>query len=132
MRNKILGLIFAILVTLSIFTLAACSQPDQCLQAKDPTECRLYTQAGGNFNDYLMYGMLGYMIGNSGGQRVVMVDPNYHGRHYPRKPLMTPAQQVTKIKQKTVTTTRNGVTRSYTRTTYKSSYRSSSFGGRRR
>jgi hypothetical protein len=64
--------------------LSACSIQDECASASNPTECRNWSDAGGNVNDYLLYGMVGYMIGsNSSGQSYIYRDPGYRGSYHP-------------------------------------------------
>lgn len=65
-------------------SLAACSIQDECSNAPNPTECREWSNAGGNVNDYLLYGMVGYMIGrNSTGDTYIYRDPGYRGSYHP-------------------------------------------------
>ena len=74
--------------------LAACSAADPCLDAPNPTECRNWSDAGGDVNDYLLYGMVGYMIGrNSSGQTYIYRDPGYRGSYHPKMATKYGSQQ---------------------------------------
>lgn len=65
-------------------SVSACSVQDPCDKATNPTECRNWTQAGGDANDYLLYGMVGYMIGRSStGDTYIYRDPGYRGTYHP-------------------------------------------------
>ena len=78
--------IISALVVASL-ALAGCSsqQPDPCLEADNPAECRQWADAGGDINDYLLYGMAGFMIGSmmSGGKKTTYIhtDPSYRGQY---------------------------------------------------
>lgn len=92
------------LFALAAVMLAGCSPTvaERCAEAKDPKECVTYANAGGDVSDYLLYGMVGYMIGrNSGGQAYLYRDPSYRG-HYPslRAPIGDRAHQVRKLERK--------------------------------
>jgi len=80
-------LFIAALASASLLLAACSSQTDQCTDAENPAECRQWTQAGGDVNDYLLYGMIGYAIGSmgSGSDRTTYIyrDPGYSGT-YPR------------------------------------------------
>lgn len=94
----------AILLTMLALLLAGCapSVAERCAGAKDPKECATYANAGGDVNDYLLYGMVGYMIGRgSGGQTYLYRDPGYRG-HYPslRAPIGSRSQQVRQLERK--------------------------------
>lgn len=123
--------------------LAACeSVADQCAKAANPAECVKVANAGGNVNDYLLYGMAGYMLSTAmnGGQRqtVIVPDPGYQGH---RRPI--PSYQASRdyMRSRTVTTTttkRSLFGGSKTTTTvahyrpFRSSLGSSSFRSRRK
>lgn len=94
----------AILFALTALLLAGCGPTvaGRCAEAKDPKECVTYANAGGDVNDYLLYGMVGYMVGRgSGGQTYLYRDPGYRG-YYPalRAPIGTRTQQVGKLERK--------------------------------
>lgn len=81
-------------------TLTACAE-DKCASASNPAECRAWTDAGGDIDDYLMGGMIGYMLANRGGQPVIVRDPGYHGSYRPlRRPLPPASVQVQRLKAK--------------------------------
>lgn len=62
---------------------AAASDP--CAGATNVIECRNWADAGGDVNDYLLYGMVGYMIGTStSGNRYIYRDPSYRGTYHPK------------------------------------------------
>lgn len=89
----------------SSMLLAACGSNDRCLDAPNPTECRQWRDAGGDVDDYLMYGMAGYMLGSamSGGRRVIVIkqDPHYRGtRHSLRRPIPSASQQVSSYERR--------------------------------
>lgn len=70
---------------LPLLFLAACDTQDPCIEAKNPVECRQWSDAGGDVNDYLLYGMAGYMIGSSmSGDRYIYRDTNYRGTYHPK------------------------------------------------
>lgn len=73
----------ALIAAVASLTLAGCSEPDPCLESENPAECRKWADAGGDVNDYLLYGMMGYMIGSSmsGGSKHTYIyrDPGYRG-----------------------------------------------------
>lgn len=116
--------------------LAACeSVAEQCAKAANPVECAKVADAGGDVNDYLLYGMAGYMLSsaiNGSGQRqpVIVADPNYHGHRraipsYQASPGFVRSRTVTTTTRRTVlggTKTSVTTTRSYSRP---ASYRSS-------
>jgi hypothetical protein len=85
MRRYLLMLLIALLSV----PLAACGAApvDRCLEAKNPLECQQVVKAGGNAQDYLLYGMAGYMLSSvvNGGQRqtVIVADPSYRGYRRP-------------------------------------------------
>lgn len=83
------AVIYASVIAASM--LVACSpqaQEDGCAKAKDPTECRTYVEAGGSDNDYLLYGLGGYLLGRSAsGQPTLQPRPDYRGY---RAPVTTP------------------------------------------
>ncbi|MDX3908889.1 MAG: DUF1190 domain-containing protein [Sphingobium sp.] len=116
--------------------LGACqSVQDQCARASNPAECVKVAAAGGDVNDYLLYGMAGYMLSSAlnGGQRqtVIVQDPHYRGY---RRPIASYAASRDYVRQRTVTTTtrrspfgQSTSTTTVSRSTYRpSSYRSSS------
>ncbi|SEI68657.1 hypothetical protein SAMN05518849_101556 [Sphingobium sp. AP50] len=122
--------------------LAACeSVADQCAKAANPAECAKVASAGGNVNDYLLYGMAGYMLSSAmnGGQRQTVIVPDPHYRGY-RRPI--PSYQASRdyVRSRTVTTTTTKrslfggtkTTTSNTRFSYRPSYRRSSFSSYRR
>jgi len=128
--------------------LSACgpSVAERCAQAKNPAECAQVASAGGDINDYLLYGMAGYMLSsaiNGSGQRqsVIVADPNYHGYRRPIASYAASREHVRRATTTTVTTKRGlfGRTSTTVRTTSytsrpsfsRSSYRSSSFRSRR-
>lgn len=81
--------------------LPACSANDPCAQASNPAECRQWTDAGGDINDYLVGGMVGYMLANRGGQQVIVQNPNYQGSYRQlRRPLLSESAQVRQLKAK--------------------------------
>lgn len=82
-----------LIAILACASLAACqaesnnwsAASDPCAGADNPIECRNWADAGGDVNDYLLYGMVGYMIGSStSGQRYIYRDPGYRGTYHPR------------------------------------------------
>lgn len=128
---------------LLVMPLAACeSAAQKCAKAANPAECAKVADAGGDIDDYLLYGMAGYMLSSAinGGQRqtVIMPDPHYRGY---RRPI--PSYQASRdyVRSRTVTTTSTkrslfgGTTSTTTTTRYRplrssfssSSFRSSSF-----
>lgn len=133
-----------LLACLLCVPLAACEDAvTRCAQAANPKECVQVANAGGDVTDYLAYGMAGYMLSsaiNGSGQRqtVIMADPHYRGY---RRPI--PSYQASReyVRSRTVTTTTTSkgyrsttsVTRYQpSRSSYVSSYRSSSFSSSRR
>ena len=103
---------FLLVGSLSLVATACGAAPvDECLKAKNVLECRQVVEAGGKADDYLLYGMAGYMLGTvmNGGQRqtIIMADPSYHGA---RRPIASyqPAAAVRKQTVTTTTTIRNG------------------------
>jgi hypothetical protein len=70
-------------IALLALSLTACAAEDPCIKADNPVECRQWTQAGGDPNDYLLYGMVGYMIGSSNGNTYIYRDPGYRGTYHP-------------------------------------------------
>lgn len=138
---------------IALCSASACNnQPqDECWNAKDPQECRQYVNAGGDSNNYLLYGMAGYMLGRMGnGQTYLQPAPGYSGyrppvRHdYYNKYRSTPAFRTAKVTYRpkssfvavTKTTTyryskpaSTGVVKSYkwtpSKTTYTTRYSSS-------
>ncbi|WP_328277733.1 hypothetical protein [Sphingobium sp.] len=145
---RFLLMLFACLLAVP---LTACETAvDRCAKAAKPTECVKVAEAGGDIDDYLLYGMAGYMLSSSlnGGQRqtVIVPDPSYRGY---RRPI--PSYQASRdyVRSQIVTTTTTkqspfGGTRSTTtvtryqpmRTSFGStgfsSYRSSGFSASRR
>lgn len=129
--------LFSTIVALgAAMLLSACGSDDQCAKASNPAECAQVAQAGGDVNDYLLYGMAGYMLSsaiNGAGQRqpVIIADPNYHGYRRPI-PSYAHSRDFVRRSTTTVTTTKRGVfgTRTTTRTStfssrpYRSSFRS--------
>lgn len=82
-----------LIAVLACIGLAACqaesnnwsAASDPCAGADNPIECRNWADAGGDVNDYLLYGMVGYMIGSStSGDRYIYRDPGYRGTYHPR------------------------------------------------
>lgn len=132
-----------LLACLLAIPLAACeSVADRCAKAANPAECVKVADAGGDVNDYLLYGMAGYMLSTAmnGGQRqtVIVPDPHYSGY---RRPI--PSYQASRdyVRSRTVTTTTTksglfgGKRTTTTVTRYRptsSSYRSSGFRSFRR
>ncbi len=128
---------------LALPALAACTtDQDRCAQSAKPAECMQVSKAGGDVNDYLLYGMAGYMLStalNGSGQRqpVIVSDPNYHGH---RRTIASYSASPARLHRQTVTTTTTkrgifGGTKTTTRTSSwssRSSYRSSSLSSRRR
>lgn len=118
--------------------LTACeSVAQQCAKAANPTECAKVADAGGNVNDYLLYGMAGYMLSsaiNGGGQRqaVIVPDPGYRGYRRPIPSYQASRDYVSKRTVTTTTTKRSlfGGTKtttartSWSRPSYRSSFRS--------
>ena len=132
--------------------LAACqSVADKCATAPNPTECAKVVDAGGKVDDYLLYGMAGYMLSsaiNGSGQRqsVLIPDPSYRG-YRPHVPTYAASRAYVRSRTVTTTTTRPGpfggsrtttsVTRfssrpSFSTSSYRSSFRSSGFRSFRR
>lgn len=130
-------------------TLTACAE-DKCASASNPAECRAWTDAGGDIDDYLMGGMIGYMLANRGGQPVIVRDPGYHGSYRPlRRPLPPASVQVQRLKakverqrvelkrQQAANARKSAELKAYrtsgsSRSSWGSSYRSSSFRSGRR
>lgn len=122
--------------------LSACSSAaERCASAKNPAECQQVVGAGGDVDDYLLYGMAGYMLSsavNGAGQRqaVIVPDPGYRGY---RRPVASYDASPALVRRSTttVTTTKRsafGGTKATTRTTsyssrpvYRSSYSGSSY-----
>lgn len=119
--------------------LTACeSVAQQCAKAANPTECAKVADAGGNVNDYLLYGMAGYMLSsaiNGGGQRqaVIVPDPGYRGYRRPIPSYQASRDYVSKRTVTTTTTKRSlfggtktttTTTRAWSRPSYRSSFRS--------
>lgn len=128
-----------LLACLLCIPLAACETAAQrCAQAANPAECVKVADAGGDVNDYLMYGMAGYMLSSAmnGGQRqtVIVQDPHYRGYRRPI-PSYQASRDYVRSRTVTTTTTKQGLfggsrtTTSTSRYSYRptSSYRSSSF-----
>jgi len=86
MKKLLLGL-----GVLAAMALSACNptpvayvNTDPCSTARNIYECQQVAQAGGNVNDYLMYGLAGYTLGymnNGAGYRqpIIIVDNSYRG-----------------------------------------------------
>ena len=86
--------------TCAALVLSSCAQ-DRCATSSNPVECRAWSNAGGDIDDYLIGAAVGYMMANRGGQTVIIRDPNYHGSYRPlRRPLMSEASQVRALKAK--------------------------------
>lgn len=126
------------LTTAAALTVTACgpSVKEQCAQAKDPAQCVAVANAGGDVNDYLLYGMAGYMLGSMNGQTTIIRDPSYRG---PVRPVPSYARAYEKATVKTTVKSNWGGTKTTTTTTYRSSgfrpsysssFRSSGFRGR--
>jgi hypothetical protein len=92
-------------------TLAACGQSinDRCMEAANPKECVQVANAGGDVNDYLLYGMAGYMLSNAMNnghrQTIIVQDPGYHGYRRPVQSYQTSRARVFAGKVDTTTTT---------------------------
>jgi hypothetical protein len=115
------------LAALAAIPLAACSTVEErCASAKDPGECVKVANAGGDINDYLLYGMAGYMLANRGGQQVIVQNPSYHG---PYRTIPSYASSASRMASKTVTTTTKKSLFGGTKTSTTTTYRSSGFGG---
>ena len=130
---------------LSMTMLTACDPAfDQCAQADKAAECRQVTESGGDVNDYLLYGLTGYMIGStmSGGRRqsVIVADPNYRGY---RRPVPSYVASPSFVRNRAAAASATTPTSSSTRTTstirysspaaYRTTYRPTTFrsAGRR-
>lgn len=88
------------LAAIASLTLTACAE-DKCAKASNPAECRAWSDAGGDIDDYLVGGMIGYMMANRGGQTVIVRDPGYRGTYRPlRHPLPPESVQVQRLKAK--------------------------------
>ncbi|PZU13804.1 MAG: hypothetical protein DI606_04360 [Sphingobium sp.] len=123
--------------------LAACeSVAEQCAKAANHAECVKVADAGGDVNDYLLYGMAGYMLSSAmtGGQRqtVIVPDPSYHGYRRPI-PSYQASREYMRSKTVTTTTTKGGLFGGSKTTTtvtryrpFRSSSGSSSFRSRRK
>ncbi|WP_172704986.1 hypothetical protein [Sphingomonas sp. LH128] len=86
-------------------SLTACAGNDRCTSAENLTECRKWTDAGGDVDDYLVGGMAGFLIGQqlSGGQNRTYIyrDPGYHGTYRPmRTPIGSRDQQIRRLERK--------------------------------
>jgi uncharacterized protein YgiB involved in biofilm formation len=143
-------LIKTLLSLCALSLVAACAQTDaeRCAGAKNPAECVQVASAGGTINDYLLYGMAGYMLSsalNGSGQRqpVIVADPGYHGYRRPIASYQHSREHVRRTTVTTTTTTKRGIfggMKTTTRTTSmssrpsfsRSSFRSSSFRSGRR
>jgi uncharacterized protein YgiB involved in biofilm formation len=102
---------FILAAVLAVAATACAAAPvDRCLKAKDVLQCQQVVKAGGSAEDYLLYGMTGYMLGTvmRGGQRqtVIIADPHYRGY----RPAIASYQHPAMRKQTVTTTTtvRNG------------------------
>ena len=75
---KRLKLLFAVLVLTALY---ACAPPvSRCAKALNPVECAQVARAGGDVDDYLRYGLVGYMLVPSAhGPPVIAPDPHYRG-----------------------------------------------------
>lgn len=127
------GLLMLVACLLAI-PLAACeSVAGQCAKAANPAECVKVADAGGDVNDYLLYGMAGYMLSSAinGGQRqtVILPDPSYHGYRRPI-PSYQASREYMRSKTVTTTTTKRGLFGGSKTTTTVTRYRPSrsSFG----
>ncbi len=74
-----------LIMVMASLSLVSCAETDRCATAAKPDECRHVRSAGGDVNDYLLYGMAGYMLANAvngSGQRqpVLVPDPDYRGQ----------------------------------------------------
>lgn len=114
--------------------LAACeSAAEKCAKAANPAECSKVASAGGNVDDYLLYGMAGYMLSSAinGGQRqtVIMPDPNYRGYRRPI-PSYQASRDYVRSRTVTITSTKRSLFGGSTSTTTTTRYRPvrSSFG----
>jgi len=142
---RYLKMLFACLMAVP---LVACdSVADRCAKAANPAECVKVANAGGDVNDYLLYGMAGYMLSSAlnGGQRQTVIIPDPHYRGY-RRPIPSYQASRSYMQSRTVTTTstkRNlfgGKTSTTTITRYRpmrssfgsGSFRSSGFRSSRR
>lgn len=136
------GFLMAMACLLAIPLTACESVAEQCAKAANPTECVKVADAGGDVNDYLLYGMAGYMLSSAmnGGQRqpVIVPDPSYHGYRRPI-PSYQASREHMRSKTVTTTTTKRGLFGGSKTTTtvtryrpFRSSFRSSGFSSRRR
>lgn len=131
-----------LLPILAASLLSACGPTvaERCTQAKNPVECQQVASAGGDVQDYLLYGMAGYMLSsaiNGSGQRqpVIVADPHYQGH---RRVIPSYSASAERVRRSTVTTTTTkrglfGRTKTVTRTTSyvsRPSYRSTSYSSR--
>lgn len=92
---------FIIITSAVSLLLSGCGESDPCTTASNPSECRAWGDAGGDINDYLIGGMVGYMLANRGGQTVIIRDSNYHGNYRPlRRALMNESAQIRHLKAK--------------------------------
>jgi hypothetical protein len=122
----------------SALLLSACgpTPQEQCATAKNPAECLQVAQAGGDVNDYLLYGMAGYMLSsaiNGAGQRqpVIVQDPKYYGTRRAIPSYQASRDYVRKSTSTTVTTKRSifgGTKTTTTTTSVRSSPSRSSWG----
>lgn len=117
-------------------SLSACGPTvqERCASAKDPAECVKVADAGGDVNDYLLYGMAGYMLGSMNGRTVIVQDPAYRGY---RRPVPSYARSYTRAVESKTSSWKQPAQSSYRTTTtvrysspsssaFRSSYSSSS------
>jgi hypothetical protein len=81
----------AVVAAAMALTTAACSNQrqapyDRCLDSRDPSMCHAVVNAGGDADDFIQYGMQGYMLGMMNGQQYVYHDDHYRGpsHYYPQ------------------------------------------------
>ena len=124
------------------FLVSACGQSaaERCMEASNPKECFQVAEAGGDINDYLLYGMAGYMISsaiNGAGKRqpVIIADPHYRGYRRPIPSYQASRNYVRKSTVTKTTTKRSwlGGTKTTTKTTtsWSRPSKSSSWGSSR-
>ncbi len=92
-----------IAAAVALLGLTACSSNDynRCETSNNPMECNSWVDAGGDIDDYLVGGMVGYMLANRGGYNYVVRDPYYNGpsRKLHRQ-LYSQDRQISALKQK--------------------------------
>ena len=81
---------FALIISAAVFASACSNQRqapyDRCLDSRDVSMCHAVVNAGGDADDFINYGMQGFLLGMMNGQQYVYHDDHYRGpvHYYPQ------------------------------------------------